>query len=252
MDNNNLRFAATAFANPIKEMSNPQQKLYKLLIFDFDGVLVDTQGIINEIQYKYIKEKHGIDIELAHYIERFSGMRVETIIEILQQEKNCIFSESPQQASQHIDEMVLKQLSNQEISPLPGVVPFLQGSPLKRCVGSNCTFRLLKAFLKSSHLLDFFDDCIFSAEMVDYPKPAPDLFLYAAQRMGQNPEDCLVIEDSIAGVQAAVRAKMHVVGFLGGSDAPYANASRLLQEGAQIVLNDMRDLNAYLGLVDIS
>lgn len=242
---NNSRSAVSA--DPFKEESQ-HQKPFELLIFDFDGVLVDTQGIVNKIQYEYIKEKFGLNMELAHYAERFSGMRVETIVGILEQEKNFNFSQSPNEISRHIDEIVLKELSNQEISPLPGVVHFLQSSSLKRCIGSNCTFRLLKAFLQSSHLLDFFDGNIFSADMVAHPKPAPDLFLYAADKMGQNPKDCLVIEDSLAGVQAAVKAGIQVVGFLAGSHIASKNSSCLLQAGSKAILNDMRHLDSYLSL----
>lgn len=221
-------------------------KLFKLLIFDFDGVLVDTQQIVNRIQYEYIKEQYGLDFSLEHYTERFSGMRVETIVEILQQEKNTTFPQTPKEISQHIDEIVLNQLSHQEITPLPGVVDFLRKSSLKRCIGSNCTYKLLVAFLKSSHLIDYFDSNIFSACMVMQPKPAPDLFLYAAQKMGENPEDCLVIEDSTAGIQAASKAGIKAIGFLAGSHMLPSNADHLLQAGAEAVFNDMRHLDAYL------
>jgi beta-phosphoglucomutase-like phosphatase (HAD superfamily) len=68
----------------------------------------------------------------------------------------------------------------------------------------------------------FFDDeHIFTSAQVKHAKPAPDLFLFAAERMGYKPEDCLVIEDSIAGIQAARAAQMLVIGFLGGSHANF-------------------------------
>lgn len=230
----------------LPKTANQSPKLFKLLIFDFDGVLVDTQGIVNKIQYEYIKRQYGLDMSLEDYADRFSGMRVETIVELLQQDKNFTFPQSPKEISQNIDEIVLERLSSQEISPLPGVVDFLRNSPLKRCVASNCTYRLLKVFLKSSHLIDFFNGDIFSAEMVKQPKPAPDLFLYAAQKMGENPSDCLVVEDSVAGAQAAFKAGIKVAGFLAGSHMTPSNEDRLLQAGAEAVLHDMRHLSTYL------
>ena len=222
----------------------------KLLIFDFDGVLVDTQKVTNDVQYQYFKKKCNLDISLETFASSFSGMRVETILGILEQEKGIAFSQSPKQISQDIDTLVLNRLANQPLLPMPGVVDLLSHSHFRRCIGSNGSFNLLKAFLKSSNLAKFFGNDVFSADMVENPKPAPDIFLYAAQYMGVDAEDCLVIEDSIVGVQAAVAAGIPVVGFLGGSHLSTTAADKLLQAGAKTVFSDMRHFAEYLHLPD--
>ncbi len=230
-------------AHPNKEW---QHQDYKLLIFDFDGVLVDTQEVINEIQYNYLKKNFNIPILFDLYTDKFSGMRMETIVDILQQQQNLPSSLNPRSISKTIDALVLEQLADQEISPLPGVVSFLKESKIKRCIASNCSIKLLSAFLKASKLADFFKDVVFSAEMVKHPKPAPDLFLHAAHEMSEKLENCLVTEDSLVGIQAAKMAGIDVVGFFGGSHVPPDITEKLLQGGAKTVINDMRQLESYL------
>jgi beta-phosphoglucomutase-like phosphatase (HAD superfamily) len=91
-------------------------------------------------------------------------------------------------------------------------------------------------------LYDRFAPHIFSATMVARGKPAPDLFLFAAERMDAAPSRCLVIEDSVAGVQAARAAGMAVLGFCGGGHCGPAHPERLAGAGAEIVFHDMRQL----------
>jgi beta-phosphoglucomutase-like phosphatase (HAD superfamily) len=95
-------------------------------------------------------------------------------------------------------------------------------------------------------LLPFFDPHVFSAIQVAHGKPAPDLFLFAAERLGAAPEDCIVVEDSIPGVEAAVAAGMPVIGFCGGGHCPDGHAGRLLAAGCSHVFARMPDLAAFL------
>jgi phosphoglycolate phosphatase len=220
-----------------------------LLIFDFDGVLVDTQVVANEIQFNYINKLQSLDLSLHEFGEKFSGMQVKTILEIIQKEKDNIGSMPINKIVQDIDNLVLQKLASQSISPLPGVVDFLSSSSMKRCIGSNCSLRLLKPFLKSSNLEKYFNSYVFSADMVTNPKPSPDLYLYAARYMGVNVEECLVIEDSIVGIQAAISAGMQVVGILAGSHTSSTDSNKLINNGAKAVFYDMRDLTNYLSTI---
>jgi beta-phosphoglucomutase-like phosphatase (HAD superfamily) len=95
-------------------------------------------------------------------------------------------------------------------------------------------------------LLNYFDPHIFSASMVARGKPAPDLFLFAAREMGEKPEDCLVIEDSVHGVTAAIAAGMRVYGFTGASHCRPGHAERLLAAGASATFQHMRELPGLL------
>ena len=97
-------------------------------------------------------------------------------------------------------------------------------------------------------LLPFFAPHIYSAEMVARGKPFPDLFLHAADRMGATPATSLVIEDGVAGVEAARAANMRVLGFVGGSHCDPAYADRLYRAGAEHVFSDMRELPELISL----
>jgi beta-phosphoglucomutase-like phosphatase (HAD superfamily) len=97
--------------------------------------------------------------------------------------------------------------------------------------------------LRVTGLADLFND-IFSSTQVARGKPAPDLFLHAARQMNVRPEECLVIEDSIAGVQAARAAGMRVIGFVGGGHCGPEHGEKLRQAGAPVIIERMSDLPA--------
>jgi beta-phosphoglucomutase-like phosphatase (HAD superfamily) len=83
---------------------------------------------------------------------------------------------------------------------------------------------------------------VFGADLVDRPKPAPDLFLLAARRMGASPPRCLVIEDSVPGVTAAIPAGVRAIGFYGGAHCLEGHEQQLVMAGASAVFNNMNDL----------
>ena len=112
--------------------------------------------------------------------------------------------------------------------------------------GLNLAPARLRPALEMTRLYDRFQQHIYNAEMVAKPKPAPDLFLFAAGRMGVAPEDCLVIEDSGAGVTAARAAGMTVIGFTGGGHSRPGHGDALLGGGAERVFGHMRELPGIL------
>jgi beta-phosphoglucomutase-like phosphatase (HAD superfamily) len=118
-------------------------------------------------------------------------------------------------------------------------------------VASSSSLERIKLALSTTKLIDYFEPHLFSARMVDRGKPAPDLFLFAAARMGMPPRTCLVIEDSVPGVQAAKAAGMRVFGFSGGTHCHATHHERLKANGADLVFSDMRDLPALLNRADI-
>ena len=129
---------------------------------------------------------------------------------------------------------------------MPGVADLLAALPAVRCVASNGHLPRVRERLALTGLLRFFDPHVFSASQVASGKPAPDLFLFAAQRFGTPPAYCIVVEDSIAGVEAAVAAGMPVIGFCGGSHCPADHADRLLAAGCARVFPHMTTLAAFL------
>jgi HAD superfamily hydrolase (TIGR01509 family) len=117
--------------------------------------------------------------------------------------------------------------------------------PHRRCVASSSTPDRIALSLRVTGLSDLFDQ-LFSSVQVPRGKPAPDLFLHAANQMGFAPADCLVIEDSIAGVQAARAADMKVIGFTGGGHCGPQHGTRLREAGAVAVVEQMADLPAII------
>jgi beta-phosphoglucomutase-like phosphatase (HAD superfamily) len=100
----------------------------------------------------------------------------------------------------------------------------------------------MRLTLGRTHLYDRFAPNIFSSSQVLNGKPAPDLFLFAAEQMNVPPENCLVIEDSVAGIAGAIAAGMPVFGFHGGSHCQEGYGGKLQDAGAAMIFDDMRQL----------
>jgi len=135
-----------------------------------------------------------------------------------------------------------REVFERELTPVDGVVEALDVITATTCVASSGTHEKLQFTLGLTGLLDRFAGRIFSASEVANGKPAPDLFLHAAARMGVEPAHCAVIEDSVAGIEAAVSAGMRVFGFAGG----VTGASKLRRDGVTL-FTDMRVLPSLLG-----
>jgi HAD superfamily hydrolase (TIGR01509 family) len=133
-----------------------------------------------------------------------------------------------------------------ELVAIPGIEELLTALPARRCVASNSHLDRVRQALLLTRLLPLFDPHIFSASQVARGKPAPDLFLFAARQLGAAPEECVVVEDSAIGVEAAIAAGMPVVGFCGGGHCPADHAEQLLVAGCSRVFARMPDLGAYL------
>jgi HAD superfamily hydrolase (TIGR01509 family) len=128
-----------------------------------------------------------------------------------------------------------------ELQPIPGVRDAILALPHRRCVASSSLPERIAFSLRLTGLDDLFEH-VFSASEVARGKPAPDLFLHAATRMGAVPDQCLVIEDSTAGVQAARAARMNVIGFAGGGHCGPDHAGKLRDAGATFIIDHMSEL----------
>jgi HAD superfamily hydrolase (TIGR01509 family) len=130
----------------------------------------------------------------------------------------------------------------QSLVAIPRVVEALDSLRLPMCVASSSVPRQVRRKLELTSLLARFGDNLFSAAMVARGKPAPDLFLYAAKQLATAPDRCLVVEDSVAGIEAAITAGMTAIGFCGGSHCGPGYGDRLKALGAALVIADMREL----------
>ena len=134
----------------------------------------------------------------------------------------------------------------QSLVAIAGVAEALDLLRLPVCVASSSVPEQIRRKLELTGLLARFGEDLFSATMVARGKPAPDLFLYAAQQLAAAPDRCLVIEDSPLGIEAAIAAGMTAIGFCGGSHCGPEHGDRLLARGAALIIADMRGLQTAM------
>lgn len=200
-----------------------QQKPPELVIFDCDGVLVDSEPISIGVLIDIIRKGGATVTEEAAYL-RFLGRSMASIGEILDRDFDFAMTEV------HLETMrsEIRRRFEMELKPVPGIADLLRGLKMRRCVASSSGIERIRMSLTVTGLLELLEPHLYSASMVRHGKPAPDLFLYAANQMGVAPVDCVVIEDSPAGVEAAKRAGMRVFAFAGGGHAGKAALHRVL------------------------
>jgi HAD superfamily hydrolase (TIGR01509 family) len=187
---------------------------FRLVIFDCDGVLVDSEPIAMRILLETLSEA-GLEISPRVAYPSFLGKSLAAICGIVSQEYGVNLSSTVLEGMR----LKLYEAFRLELKAIAGVDAALRTLEVSYCVASSSQPERIRLSLEVTRLLRHFDPFIYSATMVAAGKPAPDLFLHAAQMMQTAPEHCLVIEDSPAGVEAALRAGMHVFAFLGGSHA---------------------------------
>lgn len=214
-----------------------------LIIFDCDGVLVDSEPLSMRVLLETIAEAGG-NIDAKQGYERFLGKSLASVTEILHLDYGIAVSDDALEKMRK----QLYALFRKELRPVPGIAEALRSLILPRCVASSSQVERIQLSLSVTGLAPFFGDLIFSASMVEHGKPAPDLFLHAAREMHIEPGRCIVIEDSPAGVEAAKRAGMRVFAFLGGSHAQSPAHRRTLEELEPSEIFD--DMAALPGLIE--
>jgi HAD superfamily hydrolase (TIGR01509 family) len=188
-------------------MRNPPD----LVIFDCDGVLVDSERIAVEVDL-IVFERIGLAITRQEVVDRFVGQSASVMEAAI--EAHLGYALDPELEAEF--EQLYADAFERELEPVPGVVEALTLLDRRTCVASNSDQEGLYSKLRQVGLYECFAGRIFSADEVPNGKPAPDLFLYAAERMGVEPGRCVVIEDSLHGVIAARAAGMHVLAFASG------------------------------------
>jgi HAD superfamily hydrolase (TIGR01509 family) len=212
-----------------------------LVIFDCDGVLVDSELIFARVLAECL-----VTVDFPTTIDEAVALGFGRNRTTLSAAVETRFGRVLPDAFFETFAARSAAAFERELVPVPGIEELLAASPLPRCVASNGNLARVRQRLVLTGLLPFFEPHVFSASQVAFGKPAPDLFLFAAERLGTPPDRCTVIEDSIAGVEAAIAAKMSVVGFCGGSHCPQDHADRLSQAGCSRVFAVMPELAAFL------
>lgn len=207
-----------------------------LVIFDFDGVIADSE-LISLASLQTALHDFGVQLELPEVQRRFLGKSVGQI----KTEANTL---NPNGIWDGFDKhwySVLFDRFEKELASLPGVVSLLDRLDelgLPYCIASSGSLKRINFALNIIGLTSRFRH-VFSSEQVNQGKPAPDLFLHAANTLGAKPERCIVIEDSAFGIQAGRSAGMHTIGFLGGAHLEGLEGSHrnlLLEQGAHDII----------------
>jgi HAD superfamily hydrolase (TIGR01509 family) len=211
----------------------------ELVIFDCDGVLVDSEPLSNRIFVEALAEL-GLNITLEDCVNIFVGRPAETNVATIEE---MLGGPVP---PNFLSELVTKAEKHFEmhLEAVPGIKAALEQINLPVCVASSSGPELIRKNLALTGLLDRFGENIFSSTQVKNGKPAPDIFLFAAKNMQAQPENCVVVEDSVAGVQAGRAAGMNVLAYTGTFPR-----DALQEAGAHTLFDDMSMLPQLIGNV---
>jgi len=208
----------------------------ELVIFDCDGVLIDSERLAIKVDVELLREL-GWPLSEAEVIERFVGRSDRDTKAAIEAH---LHRKLPDDWDEHVQSLY-RGVFAEELVPVEGVVEALERITSASCVASSGTHDYLRYTLQLTGLYDRFAGRIFSVEDVARGKPAPDLFLHAAERMDAEPARCVVVEDSHSGVEAARAAGMRVFAFAGG-----LTPAELLEGPDTILFDNMADLPELL------
>ncbi|NDW07384.1 HAD family hydrolase [Jiella pacifica] len=214
-----------------------------MIIFDCDGVLVDSEILSNDIDAELMSAA-GYPITAAALIRGYIGRPKAEIWAAIAEERGVPW---PDGLLEKADALLLERIET-DLQPVAGVAEALALIPGRKAVASSSALPKLRKALARCGLLEIFDPAVFSASQVAHGKPAPDVFLHAARECGVPAERCLVVEDSVAGVHAGLAAGMRVIGFTGGLHSYSGHAAALLAAGAVEIVTNMCDLSDMVSL----
>ncbi|WP_421989334.1 HAD family hydrolase [Roseococcus sp.] len=217
-----------------------------LVILDCDGVVVDSEPVAIAALAEFLQ---GIGLPVAEdYVYRhFLGRSWTTVTALLARDYQIRLSAEEVEAYK---ELLFERIRTR-VEPMPGIAAAIAALDRPACIASSSTPERLTVSLGKAGLSERFEGHVYSASLVKNGKPAPDLFLHAAAAMGYAPEDCLVVEDSPAGIAAGLAAGMVVAAFLGGSHiGPGKLRPAALALGPAIIFDSMAELPAVLARFD--
>jgi HAD superfamily hydrolase (TIGR01509 family) len=208
-----------------------------LVIFDCDGVLVDSEPLSNTVFARALN-REGLDWSVEETMRRLVGRSMKSCVEIIE---GLLARQLPEDFVHKMQADTLQAFRDAPLQAVPGIneaIDAIEAQGVKTCIASSGGFDKMEISLGVTGLWSRFEGRIFSASQVARGKPFPDLFLHAAISMNEQPFDCVVVEDSVPGVQAAKSAGMRVLGY---AAAPHADRDAMGAAGA-FLFNDMKQL----------
>ncbi|QDG75486.1 HAD family phosphatase [Labrenzia sp. PHM005] len=218
---------------------------FEAILFDCDGVLVDSEKIYVEVEREHLA-RIGLSYSLDEYMGRFQGLAGADFFATLDADHRALGKGPlPETFGPELDAATMERI-DRELDEIAGIKSLLDAHNGPRAVASSSRLQRLIHKLKHTGLHDYFTPHIYSGEQVANGKPAPDLFLFAASKLAVTPERCLVIEDSANGIKAGLAAGMTVWGFVGGGHSHDGHADSLHQAGAHRVVDSHDSLSTLL------
>jgi HAD superfamily hydrolase (TIGR01509 family) len=214
---------------------------FDLVIFDCDGVLVDSE-VISCQAHADVLSLCGYPITVTQVFDRFLGRSLKQAqIEV----EADLGRKLPDDFTARLQNQLFRTFET-DLQAVIGITQALDAIDLPVCVASSGSHERMRISLGATQLYDRLSPHIFSSSQVANGKPAPDLFLFAAAQMRADPAACVVVEDSVAGIRGAVAAGMTVLGFHGGSHCGPEHAVALAAAGATATFGDMSQLPALI------
>jgi HAD superfamily hydrolase (TIGR01509 family) len=210
---------------------------FDLVIFDCDGVLVDSEPIANRVFVDMLADL-GLEASLEDMYANFVGHPMSYCMQLVEQR---LGKAPPGDFETRLQERTFAAFKTGGLRAMPGILEALELITIPTCVASSGELEKMQLTLGLTGLLPRFDGRLFSVTQVKRGKPAPDIYLYAAARMDASPSRCVVIEDSPVGAQAGAAAGMTVIGF-----SAHTPAEKLESVGVQRTFADMRELPSIL------
>jgi HAD superfamily hydrolase (TIGR01549 family) len=213
------------------------------LIFDFDGVIADSEAIANTVLAEIVTEL-GHATTLDQSLDRYAGRRWD---ECMAEIEAAIGKPLPSDFSSELKRATLERFRT-DLKEVSGAASFIKRfSHIPRCIASSSSIDRLQLCLSVLRMETEFGAHVFSADMVARGKPHPDIFLFAAGRLGVSPDRCLVIEDSAGGIKAAVAAGMTAVGLCAASHIREGHDIKLRDAGAVHLARSWGEVEGFAG-----
>lgn len=204
---------------------------YKCVIFDCDGVLVDSEDICNSILVE-MAESIGVPLDKSSAAEIFTGKSTKFCFDYIETIGN---KKLPITFAEDFKNNTYRAFKK-DLQPIKGVHEVIKQLDLPFCVASSGSPENIRLNLTTTKLIENFEGKIFSCHDINSWKPEPGIFLYAAKEMGFKPEECVVIEDSIPGVEAAISGGFKVLALSNSRDNEI-----FIKKGASLI-NEVKDL----------
>lgn len=176
------------------------------IIFDLDGTLVDSETLSLQLLLDLLPE---LEYDIDDVLDRYRGVRLDLILADLEHRSGNRLPDD------FIERYRAKEarLLEENLCPMPGALQMLRAIEFPICIASGAPLPKIRRSLHVTGVAGYFGDRLFSSYVVGRWKPDPGIFLYAAEQMGFRPSECIVVEDSAVGIEAAVAAGMHAIRY---------------------------------------